>query len=204
MLPMSLFSVMYSDHLSLHTDMALACRADALKVRAEKAESYGQKMHRLLQVMRVHLEAAQKQQEAPQQQAQSQQRQDEQQNNCSLKAELSEAKQAIAAVSMQAQSSQVYRPLNMCNQCLAEDVTDSVSLTNYLFNPLFQMHMAAHESVGCRKELPTQRGSVSNCRLNSPMSKRSALRPGTERLKLKRASRCDCSLCLLCPCPNPT
>ncbi|BDA40997.1 hypothetical protein COCOBI_01-6520 [Coccomyxa sp. Obi] len=81
-------------------------RAEALKARAEKAESYGQKMHRLLQAMRAHLEAAQKQQEAAQQQAQSQQCQDEQQNSCRLKDELSEAKQAVAAASMQAQSIQ--------------------------------------------------------------------------------------------------
>ena len=116
-----LISIMSSDCLTpsgandvrvVLTDMALACRAKALKVRAEKAENYGQKMHRLLQAMRAHLEAAQKQQEAAQQQAQSQQHQDEQENSGRLKTELSEAKQAIAAASIQAQSFQVHRPQN--------------------------------------------------------------------------------------------
>lgn len=93
--------------------MVLGCREAELKVRAEKAESYGQKMHRLLQAMRAHLEAAHKQQEAVKQQAQSQQHQDEEQNSRSLMAELSEAKQALAAASVQAQSSQVFQHPNI-------------------------------------------------------------------------------------------
>ncbi len=190
--------------LNVHAGMAFACRLEALKARAEKAESYGQKMHRLLQAMRAHLEAAQKQQEAAQQQAQSQQRQDEQQNStCSSKAELAEAKQAIAAASIQAQSSQVFIRPNTCMLTLGLRRHWSFVVHRTPCELPVQRHVATLEVSGCRKELLMQRGNVSDCKMHSPMSKRSATWPGNERLNLKGALRCDNSPCLLFTRPNP-
>jgi hypothetical protein len=45
-------------------------RAEALKLRAEKAVKYALKVHRLLEAMRAHLEAAQRHEAAAQHKAQ--------------------------------------------------------------------------------------------------------------------------------------
>ncbi|EIE26423.1 hypothetical protein COCSUDRAFT_58961 [Coccomyxa subellipsoidea C-169] len=76
-------------------------RAQALQLRAEKAEKYALKVHRLLEALRSHMEAAQKQEAAAQQQASP-----HEQSITSLKAQLSEAAQAAAAASTHAHSIQ--------------------------------------------------------------------------------------------------
>lgn len=93
---------------SIDRHFCVGFRAEALKLRAEKAEKYALKVHRLLEAMRAHLEAAQRHEAAAQHKAHAQEP-----NVSNLKAQLAEAEQTAGAATNRAESFQVPLQLSM-------------------------------------------------------------------------------------------